>query len=172
LPCTQEPCTCPYPEPYQSSPYHPIVCLLRSILILFTHLRLGVRSGLFSSGFRTSYLYAFLLSQSVLHTLPISSQTLLFKLHLRKSTRYEAAHCAFFSTFLSLHPSSIPLFSSTPCSKTSSVYVRPLMSETKVRTHTESQAKLQFYTYTAISVKNIAACVTCSEEYGKPHSSR
>jgi hypothetical protein len=57
-PCSQEPYTGPYPEPDGSSPYHPIS--LRSILILSTHLRLGLHIGLFPSGFPTSILYAFL----------------------------------------------------------------------------------------------------------------
>jgi hypothetical protein len=42
----------------QSIPPHPI--FLRSILILSTHLRLGLPSGLFPSGFPTNILYAFL----------------------------------------------------------------------------------------------------------------
>jgi hypothetical protein len=42
----------------QSIPSHPIC--LRSILILSTHLRLGLHSGLFPSGISTNILYAFL----------------------------------------------------------------------------------------------------------------
>jgi hypothetical protein len=46
-----------YPEPYQSNPYRAIS--LRSILILSTHVRLGLSSGLFHTGFPTNILYAF-----------------------------------------------------------------------------------------------------------------
>jgi hypothetical protein len=49
IPCSQEPSIGPYPEPYKSNPSHPIS--LRSILILSTHLRLGLPRGLFPSGF-------------------------------------------------------------------------------------------------------------------------
>jgi hypothetical protein len=55
----------------QSIPPFPIP--LRSILILFTHVHLGLLSGLFPSGFPTNILYAFLLSSCVLHALQISS---------------------------------------------------------------------------------------------------
>jgi hypothetical protein len=48
----------PYPEPDESSPYHPILFLL----ILFSHLRLSLPSGLFPSGFPTETLYAFCVS--------------------------------------------------------------------------------------------------------------
>jgi hypothetical protein len=58
IPCSQEPSTGPHPEPYQSNPHHPILSVLRSILILFTHLRLGLRSGLFPSSFPTNILYS------------------------------------------------------------------------------------------------------------------
>jgi hypothetical protein len=54
----------------QSIPFHPVS--LRSILILIAHLRLGLPSGLFPSGFPTNILYAFFFAPFVLHALPIS----------------------------------------------------------------------------------------------------
>jgi hypothetical protein len=47
----------------QSTPSHPIS--LRYILILSTHLRLGLPSGLLPYGFPTNILYAFLFSPHV-----------------------------------------------------------------------------------------------------------
>jgi hypothetical protein len=59
--CSQEPSTGPYPKPDQSRPHHPILSL-RFILILSTHLRLGLPSGLLPSGFPTNILHALLFS--------------------------------------------------------------------------------------------------------------
>jgi hypothetical protein len=58
LSCSQQPSTGSYPEPDQSILPHHIY--LRFILLLFSHLRPGVSSGLFHSGFHTNILYAFL----------------------------------------------------------------------------------------------------------------
>jgi hypothetical protein len=57
----------------QFDPVHTIPSYLRSILILSTHLRIGLTNGLFPSGFPTNILHAFLISPFVLHALPISS---------------------------------------------------------------------------------------------------
>ena len=57
LPHSQQPANCPYPEPDQSSPC-PHTTSWISILILFTHLHLGLPNGLFPSGLPTKTLYA------------------------------------------------------------------------------------------------------------------
>jgi hypothetical protein len=62
LPCSQETSTGPYPELDWSSPYQSHSVSLRYILILSTHLCLGLPSGLFPAGFPTNIVYAFLVS--------------------------------------------------------------------------------------------------------------
>jgi hypothetical protein len=57
LPHSQELSTCPYPDPDQSCPH-----LSKIHLSIINHLRLGLPSGLFSSGFPTNNLYMFLFS--------------------------------------------------------------------------------------------------------------
>jgi hypothetical protein len=64
LPSLQELSTCTYPEPDQSSPQHTLLSPKRSILMLSIHLRLGLPSGLFPSGFPTNNLYTFLFPYS------------------------------------------------------------------------------------------------------------
>ena len=65
------PITCPYPESTRSSSY-PTSHFLRSILILSSHLRLGLTSGLFLSGCPMKTLYTPLLSPYVLQSPHIS----------------------------------------------------------------------------------------------------
>jgi hypothetical protein len=52
LPCSPEPATCSYPEPNESNP-HPQTLFPWSILMLSSHLRLGLPSGLLPSGLPT-----------------------------------------------------------------------------------------------------------------------
>jgi hypothetical protein len=54
---------------------------------------------------------------------------------------------AVFSNLIQLHASSAQIFSSTPCSRTPSVYIPSLMSETKFHTHTKPQAKNYSFVY-------------------------
>jgi hypothetical protein len=61
LPHSQVPASCPYPEPAQSSPYPTSYCLKIHVNIS-SHLRLGLPSGLFPSGFPTKSLYTSLSS--------------------------------------------------------------------------------------------------------------
>jgi hypothetical protein len=51
LQCSQQPATGPLPEPDAYTLTHIYTCTLRSILILYSHLRLGLPSGLFHSHF-------------------------------------------------------------------------------------------------------------------------
>jgi hypothetical protein len=64
-PYPQAPAICPYPEPTPSSPHHPPPTSWRSILILSSHLRLGLPNGLFPSGFPTNTLYTAIILLSV-----------------------------------------------------------------------------------------------------------
>jgi hypothetical protein len=86
--CTQQPDTGPYPKPDASSPHLPNPISLRSILILSSHLHLGLPSGPFPSDFPTKILYAF-------HISPICHEDVLESgckapLILNLSTRWSA----------------------------------------------------------------------------------
>jgi hypothetical protein len=99
---------------HKSSPYH---------LILSIHLILDL-NGHFPSDF-TYILHAFLFSPFMLLALSISpSLTWSFQLYL-KGTSYKAPHCAALSNLLSLHFPLVKMFSSAPCTQTSSVYATP-----------------------------------------------
>jgi hypothetical protein len=72
LPCSQEPSAGPYPALDESSPYDPILSLLRSILMLSSHLRLGLPTGISPSGIPTKNPTYTSYTPCVLYALPIS----------------------------------------------------------------------------------------------------
>ena len=62
LPHSHVPATCPYPEQHQSSPHSPHPTSWRSVLILSSHLCLGLPSGFFPSCVPAKTLYTPLLT--------------------------------------------------------------------------------------------------------------
>jgi hypothetical protein len=106
---------------------------LRSILILSTHLLLGLPKVSFLLTFPPIFYIHSPSPPFMLHALPISfSFTLSFYLYLARSTTYEVLHYVVFISLPSPHLSSIQIFSSAP-----SVCVPPLMLEIKFRNHTD-----------------------------------
>jgi hypothetical protein len=96
---SQEPTTGPYPDPDKSSRYHAILSLLRSILILSTHLHLGFPSGLFPSSFATNILYAFLFHPNrATYPAHLIHFDLIILIILGKITSYEGPCYAVFLT--------------------------------------------------------------------------
>jgi hypothetical protein len=117
----------------RTTPYY----LLSSILILSTHLRLGLPSGLFPSDFPTNIPYWLLLypvrAACPVHLI-ILNLTLIIVGEVYKLWR--TSLCSF------LKPSVTSCTSHHDVHKTPSAYILPLISETTFRTHAEPQSKL------------------------------
>jgi hypothetical protein len=130
-----------WPKPIQSTPPNSIS--LRYNLILSTHLRLVLPSGLFPSGFPTNNLYAFLFSHTR-STCPahLVHLDLIILITLGEEHESQSSLLRSFSTLPSLLPPSAKIFSLVSRFQTPSVYVPPLMPKTKFHTHTELQEKL------------------------------
>ena len=108
----------------------------RSILTLSTHLHLGLPSGVFPSSFPTKTLYTPSPHPYAPHAQPTSFFSIL------SPTQYWdqlAPHYAVSSIPPLPRPSSVQIFSSTPCSQTPSASFPPSMSATKFHTHTKQQ---------------------------------
>ena len=143
LPHLQVPTTCPYHEPARSSPYPPHPTSWRSILILPSHLCLGLPSVFFPSGFPTKTLYTPLLSP-IRATWPAHLILIDFITRTILGQEYRSLSsslCSFLHS-LSPRPSWAQIFSSTHYFPRPSAYVPPRMWATKFHTHTKQQAKL------------------------------
>jgi hypothetical protein len=122
----------------QSIPYHPIPTHLPKIYFSTVHhLRLGFPIGLFLSAFPTNILYAIFFSP-IRATYPTHLVLLDFIIIFGEEYKlWSSSLCSLVYNLLSIRPSSVKIFPSTPCSQTPSVYVPPLMSETKLHIHTK-----------------------------------
>ena len=130
-------------NPIQSIYPHPTSW--RFILILSTHLRLGLRSGLFPSGFLTKALYTPSPRPYAPHVQPISLFSILSPAqYWVRSSNHSVPRYAITSIPLFPRPSSVQIFSSTPYSQTPSASFPPSMSATKFHTHTHTNTRLNY----------------------------
>jgi hypothetical protein len=92
--CSQQPATGPYREPFEFNIY-PHSTSLRSILILFYHLRIGLLIGPFTSRFRvrTMHIHSFA-------PIPASCCTHLILINLERSMFYETYYIILSSPLL------------------------------------------------------------------------
>jgi len=138
LPHSQVPATCPYPEQDLSSFPHPTSG--RFILILSSHLRLGLPSGLFPPRIPTKTLYTPLITP-IRVTCPV--QLILIDLITRKILGEEYRLCSFPNSPVTSSLLGPNILLSTLFSNT--LNLRPPSARaTKFHTHTKQQEKLQF----------------------------
>jgi hypothetical protein len=107
IPNSQQLSTCSYPEPDQSSIHDPIPPL-RDQSILYTHLRLGLPSGLFPSCFPTNKLYSSLFTP-IRSTCPthLIHLDLIFLIILGEKCKSRSSSLTVFSTLSSAQLSSV-----------------------------------------------------------------
>ena len=124
---------------FQSTPHRSTSW--RSILILSSHLRLGLPNGHLSSGLLTKTVYHLSCPPYMLHA-PSISFFLIWspEFCLVRGTALKAPRFVVFSTPLSPRRSWTQISFSAPYSWTPSTYVRPLLWQTKPHTHTKITA--------------------------------
>jgi hypothetical protein len=111
----------------QTNPLYTTPFYLSKILVLFTYLCLGLPSGVF----HTNNLYRSFFSPIRAHLI-LLDLIILIKFGEEKRSQ-SSSFCSFLHPTV-FHPPSVQIFSSL-CSQAPSVYVPPLMSETKFHTH-------------------------------------
>jgi hypothetical protein len=122
-PHSQQPATGSYPEPHEYTPNPPPP----QRRLPKIHFDLILPSTSLSSEWFLSFGLCHL---SLLHFSVLSHAC-----HMPRPPH--SPHCASFSILPLLHPTSVHIVPSAPCSQTPSVYALPLMLETKFHTHTK-----------------------------------
>jgi hypothetical protein len=105
--------------------------------MLFTHLQLGLPSGIFPSVFPTNNLYP-VFYFPINTTCPVHLiLNLIIPIIVGEEYKSRSSSYADFSTLSSHHPSLLQIFNSAPCSQTFLVFVLPLISKKKFHNNTD-----------------------------------